>query len=141
MGATAPSASAADFDQRVQSENNIQCLGDTFGLTPSVRIWQPWVRGNLKTWEAIYWVPFLQRWDPSHRTWVYPPPSAGWYSFWAKSDGPSYETYYNQPKQHLFEGLTRGYFYRVVHLVFWSSSMEFGTKPSDYQYTSGYCWL
>jgi hypothetical protein len=140
MAATASSASAASNDQRIQQEFQIKCL-NTFGLTPSVRIIQPWVLGNSTTMEKIFWMPYLQVWDDPHRTWVNVVHSDGWHTFWANSAGPSSYNYTYQPQKHLFENQTPGYIYRVVHIIYWSSTGEYGTKPSNYQYASGYCRL
>jgi hypothetical protein len=136
---------AASFDPRIQGEHQIECLGSTYGLSPSVRIKQPWVLGTGPAQEAIGWMPWLERYErnPSTGTsgWVSKFRSTDFYWFWATNQGPNFYWYTYQPRQHLFESLQRGYYYRVVHVVKWSSTGQLGMMPSDYHSTSGYCLL
>ncbi len=120
-------------------EYQVKCLGNTFGLTPSVRIVQPLVASAYQL-EKITWMPWLQRWDPDQRTSNHILRSANWITFYATNQAYNYY-YTNQPKTFVFENLTSGYYYRVIHVVQWSSTSELGSMPSDYRTTSGYCRL
>jgi hypothetical protein len=132
-------AAAASFDPRIAGEQQVTCLGNTYGLTPSVRVIQPWVVGNSANWETIKWMPYLQRWD-SRAGWQNILRSSDWHRFSANRSGPSY-LYYSQPQRHVFSNLVRGYYYRVIHVIQWTSTGELGSMPSDYHTTAGYCLL
>jgi hypothetical protein len=139
IGAGASPAAAANYDPRISAEYQITCLGDTYGLTPTVRIQQPWVVGTRSTWETISWRPFLQVYTTLG--WQNVSAPAGYFQFIANSSGPNIY-YFTYQRQVWTQGnLTRGYYYRIVHLIHWGSTGEYGTMPSDYRYASGHCKL
>jgi hypothetical protein len=130
---SAPNATAAENDSRIWYPNQITCQNQ-FGSTPFVRIVQPYVIGtrSAPAWETIYWMPYLQRYDFSRGTWVTVSRTSSWLSFQANNQGPEPWWYSRYPQKFVFDNLATGYYYRIVHFVFWGSTGEYGTMPSSY---------
>jgi hypothetical protein len=134
------SAAAASFDRRIASPQQVKCLGNEFGLTPTVRVTQPFVIGRTASFETIKWMPYLQRWVPG-QGWTHLLRSADWMKFQANRNGTDWYQYAYQPRIFTFSNLKRGSYYRVIHVVQWTSNGELGTMPSNYYLASGACLL
>jgi hypothetical protein len=126
-GMDAGAAAVSMEDPRVVASDP-SCLGSY------VRAEQPYVYGNRPSAETIYWYPILQKARYTGWSWVWDTvdDSAPYQTFRATNQG-SYSPlpYANPIRQFNFYNVTTGY-YRVVHIVYWGSTGEFGSRTSRY---------